>query len=250
MDKRVERRFIGERTRSLATVVLTRREDLKVTAADGDAGPDLYVRIEHGKGGGERKFGVVLRGEMATVGPERANRAVRPALESLSKIGNFPCPVCLFFFTMEKDEGWYTWVDEPVVSDDGVPRLDLHSEANCRPLDKPAVDDIVDRVSRWYDTLDALGMNRPVRSVRNGSGLAVLHRIIDAQARWDSEHGSPPRLLKLPVPWAYDLAKLGRDHLGDLSERMAKGGVRALEQEGLLGMRVELVRGAKDLEFE
>jgi hypothetical protein len=67
----------------------------------------------------------------------------------------FPFPVVLFFFTMENNEGWYTWVAEPVVSPGGAFELVQHSEASCRPLDTEAINEIVEAVDRWYDAFFA-----------------------------------------------------------------------------------------------
>jgi len=57
-------------------------------------------------------------------------------------------------------------------------------------------------------------------------------------------------MLKLPVPQAYDLAKLRGDVLGDLSGRVMQEGIKVFENEGLLGVRVQLVPGGDEFEFE
>jgi hypothetical protein len=69
---------------------------------------------------------------------------------SFLRRGQFPYPVCLFHFIMDGDQGHYTWVTEPAVTSEG-PRLLMHEAANCRTLDKAALDEIVDKVDRWYD---------------------------------------------------------------------------------------------------
>ncbi|HKB38859.1 MAG TPA: hypothetical protein VKD72_20615, partial [Gemmataceae bacterium] len=66
------------------------------------------------------------------------------------RIGEFPYPVCLLHFTMDDDQGYYTWVAEPVVTKDG-PRLIQHAQAHCRKLDREALDHIVASVDRWYE---------------------------------------------------------------------------------------------------
>ncbi len=60
-------------------------------------------------------------------------------------------PVCLFYFTMEETQGWYTWVAEPVVTETGATRLAHHEQASCELLDRAALDLIVEKVNRWYD---------------------------------------------------------------------------------------------------
>jgi hypothetical protein len=80
--------------------------------------------------------------------------------------------------------------------------------------------------------------------------LDLWHAIIDAEAEYESEHGQPPRVLKLPVLQAYDLAKLRRDVLGELSGRVMQEGIKVFEKEGLLGVPVKLVPGGDEFEFE
>ncbi|QDV12799.1 hypothetical protein CA51_26850 [Rosistilla oblonga] len=74
------------------------------------------------------------------------------------------------------------------------------------------------------------------------TGTETLHLIIDAEAEYFGQHGTPPTVLKLPVLMAYDLAKCGYNDLGELSGRIFRDGITVLESEGFHGMRVEIVR--------
>jgi hypothetical protein len=74
------------------------------------------------------------------------------------------------------------------------------------------------------------------------SGREVLNHIIDEEATFFQQHGKPPRKIKLPVLMAYDLAKCGREDLGDLSGRVFKDGITVFEKEGFHGMSVEIIR--------
>jgi hypothetical protein len=71
-------------------------------------------------------------------------------MQSLLRVGPFPYPVCLFYFTMDDDQGYYSWVAEPAV-EAGQPRLLMHAAPHCRKLDAAALDDIVQKVDHWYD---------------------------------------------------------------------------------------------------
>jgi hypothetical protein len=83
------------------------------------------------------------------------------------------------------------------------------------------------------------------------SGREALDQIIDGEAAFFKVHGTPPRKMKLPVLLAYDLAKCGRDQLGDLSGRVFKDGITVFEREGFHGMTVEIIRDRDaNLEFE
>ena len=66
-----------------------------------------------------------------------------------------------------------------------------------------------------------------------------------------SKHGEAPRKMKLPVLMAYDLAKCGREELGEMAGRIFKDGIVVLEKEGFHGMNVEIVRNRDAaLQFE
>jgi hypothetical protein len=155
MSEHKQEWFVAERARALALMHLTRRKDLVVTQAERGVGLEYVVYIT--KEGGEpslRQFGVFLRGTKSAVTEDQLNRVLRPTVQSFQRVGQFPYPVCLFHFTMDDDQGYYTWVAEPVVVDDG-PRLLLHSEARCRKLDRASLDELVHQVDRWYDAFFA-----------------------------------------------------------------------------------------------
>src|SRR5436309_387823 len=144
--------FIAERTRALALMHLTRRDDLVVTETRGpDIGLDYVVSIS--KEDGEqslRQFGVVLCGTKSPVTEDQLNKTLRPTMQAFQRTGQFPYPVCLLYFSMDDDQGYYTWVAEPAVMADG-PRLIMHAKAHCRKLDREALDAIVASVHHWYE---------------------------------------------------------------------------------------------------
>jgi hypothetical protein len=82
--------------------------------------------------------------------------------------------------------------------------------------------------------------------------IELWHAIIDAETRYARQHGRPPSVLKLPVPQAYDLAKLRRDEFGPLAERVMREGIKVFEEEGLPGLStpVQLVQDANEFAFE
>jgi hypothetical protein len=143
-----KQRFIADRVRALAVVYLTRREDLIVSEETTDVGVDLWVTLDLEDTEGHRKFGVQLRGDWTAVTADDVNEVLYASMQSVLRHGPFPFPVVLFFFTMEKNEGWYTWVAEPVVSLGGGFEIVQHGEASGRPLNSEAID-------RWYDAFFA-----------------------------------------------------------------------------------------------
>lgn len=235
--------YVEERARALAYLFLTRRDDLTIaeSARGTDRGLDYLVQIGDGRGR-LRRFGVVLRGSTRASDAGEANKALRGEMRVFHRAGAFPLPVWLLYFDVASGDGYCTWVAEPFV-EDGLPRLRVHEEPACRPLTPQALDHTVDRVNEWYDAFHA-SLVPEAGGNGAGDGLRVLHGILDAESHYAEEHGKEPERLKLPAALAYDLAKLGREHLGDLSAKIVKRGIKALEEEGLFGMHVEIVRNS------
>ena len=145
--------FVAERVRALSMVYLTRRDDLFISETKEDYGFDFSVDIIKDEARTTRRFGIVLRGTKSPVSDATANQQLKPSMAKLVGIEEFPFPVCIFYFTMDDSKGRYTWVAEPIVDEDGHPRLELHRVADCKPLDSAAVDTIVRTVDQWYDSL-------------------------------------------------------------------------------------------------
>jgi hypothetical protein len=157
MTKNDQEWFVAERTRALALMHLTRRDDLTITEAGQGVGLEYIVYLTRGHKAQERsvrQFGVSVRGTKNLVTPEHLDKALRPTMQGFLRAGPFPYPVCLFHFTMDDDQGDFTWVAEPAVGQEG-PRLLMHAEAHCRKLDRAALDEVVSRVDRWYDAFFA-----------------------------------------------------------------------------------------------
>jgi hypothetical protein len=151
MSEKKQDWFIAERTRTLALLHLTRRKDLAIQQAGPGVGLDYLVGIRKQEGEPSlRQFGVYLRGAKNAVTEEHLNKVLRPTLSELLGFGEFPYPVCLFYFTMDDDQGYYTWVAEPTIQEKS-PLLVLHSEPRCQKLDRAALDRIVAAVDHWYD---------------------------------------------------------------------------------------------------
>jgi hypothetical protein len=145
--------FVADRARNLAVVFLTRRGDLDLQDAKEDTGLDYLVHILHDHRPTGKSFGILLRGAMSPVTEGHANQVLRPAVASFDKLGPFYYPVCQFFFTMKDDQGYYTWLLEPVLTAQGSPKLVRRTEPDCRKLDDEALEYIVSAVSAWYDAL-------------------------------------------------------------------------------------------------
>jgi hypothetical protein len=144
--------FVAERAKALAMVLLTRRNDLEVHDTKTESGLDYTVHIKSEEGVGTRRFGILMRATMSPVTIEQANSQLKPTMGGLGPLNDVLMPVCVFYFTAKDDRGYYTWAYEPVI-EKGQAKLRRHTDADCCPLDNEALDEIVTRVSDWYDAL-------------------------------------------------------------------------------------------------
>jgi hypothetical protein len=155
VTKDMKKQFLAERARALATVYLTRRDDLVLTATKQDNGLEYHVVIERVGKPMRPMFGVLLRAGFEPVTPEQANKSLGPTVGQFQKKGGFTYPVCLLYFTMRDDQAFFAWLAEPAIDEAGSPRLLLHKKTDCRVLTDALLDDAVTRVVEWYDALQA-----------------------------------------------------------------------------------------------
>ncbi len=145
--------FIAERVRDLAVMYLTRRNDLEVKWQDNsEEWIDCIVGIKGKEKPSQRVFGVELRGTMSHVTDDHANKVLYPSMQNLLRRGEFPFPVCLLYFTMENNEGRFTWIAEPVLAE-GKPVLKYHGKANTKKFDKKVLDELVEKINKWFDAM-------------------------------------------------------------------------------------------------
>ena len=151
MQEGTQEWFVAERARALAMVHLTRRDDLVVMNANHGIGLEFLVYINKEKREPSvRQFGVFLRGTKSPVTEAHLDRLLRPTMQSVLRNGEFPYPACLLYFSMDDDQGYYTWVAEPALTEHGL-RLLMHEAPHSQKLDPTALDEIVEKVDDWYD---------------------------------------------------------------------------------------------------
>jgi hypothetical protein len=147
--------FLGERLRALATIVLTRRDDLTVVETKKATDLELHVYIDREDKSMRLMFGVVLRGVPSPVSVDHANKILGPTMGQFQRMRKFTYPVCLFFFTMREEQAFFSWLAEPVVNG-GVPKVVHHAKANCVELTHERLDRVVDAIVSWYDAVESV----------------------------------------------------------------------------------------------
>lgn len=70
----------------------------------------------------------------------------------------------------------------------------------------------------------------------------AYEQVVDAVAAFDAREGHRPKLIQLPVLMAYDVLKAGLARASAADASLYTRGVVRLEEQGLLGARVEIVR--------
>ncbi|HYT87944.1 MAG TPA: hypothetical protein VEL76_04435 [Gemmataceae bacterium] len=186
MNREFKDWFVTERAKALAVVLLTRRDDLAVKETQEENGLDYTVRIMTGHNGGDRPFGVYMGASMASVTLEEANKQLKPVMGKVQSIGPFHFPVCVFYFTVKDDQGYYAWAYEPLVTAEGQLRLTAHAEAHCNKLRNESLEDIISAVMRWYDifyaTITSSGDVEQAETAVNPQ-FAALADTFDARVR-------------------------------------------------------------------
>jgi hypothetical protein len=155
MTKESKELFIADRARALATVILTRRQDLAIAETKQSTGLDFHVYIDREEKPMRLAFGVLLRGVSAPMTGDNANKILAPTMGQFQGMRKFTYPVCLFFFTMRDERAYFSWLAEPIVGAGG-PKLVHHNKANCVPLTGELLDAVVKRVISWYNALEAV----------------------------------------------------------------------------------------------
>ncbi len=167
----VEPWYIGERAEALATMYLTRRQDLEVSSVSPRSrytGSDIQIRLKSKSGGAPITFIVKVKGVFRSsprLGlPSSRMFPVRYAVQELEDRG---LPVCIFLFTVDDERGYYRWLYEPVVSDQQQAVLRLEQNfASISPEDQErqqvvilskfeelndeAIAKVVHQVMQWY----------------------------------------------------------------------------------------------------
>lgn len=165
MAGKTSERFIVERVEALAIMHLTRRPDLVVRRGlwqDSEVAGLLVEIRERGRPSGWKTFGVYLDGAKAPMTMREANARLKTSLgRFFDDHGKPTIPYSLFYFTMEDDRGYVTWVAEPVV-EPGRYKLKYHeSRADCVRLDREALDGIVAAVDAYYEALYGAAIQAP-----------------------------------------------------------------------------------------
>jgi hypothetical protein len=153
MAQKPESTFLARRVHAMALVLLTSRDDLTVTEVGDNTGVDLLVSIRKEKLRAIEQFGVILRGTVQEANtPQVASQLLSALIPKNLRLEPLAIPICVFFFSMVGDPGYYAWLYEPATTN-GIARLRRHSKLECKRLVEESLEEIVDRVDCYSDAL-------------------------------------------------------------------------------------------------
>ena len=142
--------FVEQRSEALATLLLSRRDDVVVREVDKhDSGVDLTVLLREDNEITPKYFVVQIKGTTDLEG--------REWMKGVSHLFAFEekqhyVPSCIFVVDVRANKIVYSWIAEPSTVDDKAV-LKLHNIGNYRDLTLEEVDKIVQQVRDWYDVL-------------------------------------------------------------------------------------------------
>jgi hypothetical protein len=155
MTRQTNKRYIADQVGARANVILTRRGDLQVVETKEQSGLDMHVYVDREDKPMRLVFGILLRGVPSPTTAEQANQILGPTMGFFRGLKKFTYPVCLFFFTVREEQAFFSWLAEPVVNGDG-PKLIHHTQANCVELTDDLLEEVIDRIIKWYDAVESV----------------------------------------------------------------------------------------------
>jgi hypothetical protein len=139
--------FIAERAEHLAIVHLTRSQNLAIERLNADYGLDLLASISRDESPTGRIFGIQVKGQdQALKGQQTPQFMLSP--QEHQYFQELPFPVCILFFTMDDDRGYYNWIKLSHAANKHLRPVEADS---WKVLNDASIAQIVEEVNHWYD---------------------------------------------------------------------------------------------------
>ncbi|MDQ2688046.1 MAG: DUF4365 domain-containing protein [Armatimonadota bacterium] len=146
--------FIKERAEQLTIVYLTRRDDVRVIRNSMPGGPALLVSLLHQGQDVGRYLGVEVSGTVSERGLKRTEQTIEvsPSVLNALTFRDTPYPICLFYFTMQDDAGYWNWMKAP----NNRGGLSSAPAPTLGKLTDQELNSIWAAVERWYQQREQL----------------------------------------------------------------------------------------------
>ncbi|HLO88803.1 MAG TPA: DUF4365 domain-containing protein [Nostocaceae cyanobacterium] len=152
--------YVDLRAKALAMLAVTCRDDLIVSKQE-NQGLDILVTITKNDQLTGRVFGVSVQATMSSSDIVQYNKDVFHINfneDQIKFFQEFPFPICLFFFRIDNNNGYYKWILEPVYEEQNFQKLSASSNRlkfnksnEFKRLTNEEIDNIFDLVNDWYD---------------------------------------------------------------------------------------------------
>jgi hypothetical protein len=147
--------YIEKRAESLAIVYLTRRDDLIISQPPQNQGLDFLITITKDGVSTGRLFGIEVKATNSTSRLSKHNDIFKLDKQTvyglLQTFKDLPFPVCLFFFILENDRGYYKWILEPQINEQKQVSLHFNENDELKELNDKEIANIISIVNSWYD---------------------------------------------------------------------------------------------------
>jgi hypothetical protein len=151
--------YVAKRAELLARLVLTRREGARVIAFEDPQDTGFLVQLPHSRDRGRSKapqpsVAVYVKGTDDRLEDER--RAVANCRELWKGLSDkafdfYLAPVVFLLFSMEGDQGYFSWVMEPHVDRDRTPSLTRVEAPEMTRISRKSIEELFDRVEEWSE---------------------------------------------------------------------------------------------------
>lgn len=146
--------YIKKRAEALAIVYLSRRDDLIISQSTPNEGLDFLITITKDGVYTGRLFGIEVKATDSTSRLSKHNNTLKLDKNRLNRVKIFkdlPFPVCLFFFILENDQGYYKWILEPKINEQNHVSLHFNENEELKKLDNQEITNMISLVNSWYD---------------------------------------------------------------------------------------------------
>jgi hypothetical protein len=163
MNESSENKFIVSRAQTVAREFLTRRPEAVIHPFDGND-LDLVVTLDPSASleiPGFSPFGVFVWGTNQSISSGKvasnfATRRWKSERERSNSSHTYLLPVIALLYSVKEDIGYYAWISEPLIPQDGPPKLIPNEDLHCTLIMRNSMDKIVQKVAGWYTRLSSV----------------------------------------------------------------------------------------------
>ncbi len=152
--------YVAQRAKLLAELVLTRRKGVRLLSFTeaADTGHGLIAQLSVPDLGHDRQIQPYLNVQVqGTDEPlEGEHTATACGKRHWKPLSLFMAPAVFLLFSMEGDQGYFSWMLEPQVDPKRGPTLTWVEAPEMTKITKKAIDEMFDRVDEWFEAMSKI----------------------------------------------------------------------------------------------